>query len=106
MREVISYSVRGADGEIGHLEDLFCKAETWSVHYLVVNAQNWLPGRMVLLSRGWVESVCWEEKRIDVTALRETVRTAAEFEVFSSAKGRGENRILELFGQSKRWIQT
>jgi len=103
-REVIGYSVQAADGEIGHLEDFLCDDKSWRIRHLVVNAHSWQPGRMVLLSRGWVESVRWAEKCINVSALRETLRAAPEFETSSLANGEAKTRILEFFGQSKRWI--
>jgi hypothetical protein len=63
-REVIGYQIQANDGEIGHVDDLIVDDEHWTLHYMVVDTQNWLPGRKVLVAPAWVEKMNWIEKRV------------------------------------------
>jgi hypothetical protein len=54
--EVVGYNIQANDGAVGHVED-FCFDGSWRIRYVVVDTGNWLPGRKVLISPGWVEKV-------------------------------------------------
>ncbi len=44
-REVRGYHIQATDDEIGHVEDFIIDDETWAIRYLVVDTQNWWPGK-------------------------------------------------------------
>jgi hypothetical protein len=60
--EVTGYHLVALDGEIGHVDDFIIDDETWAIRYLVVATRNWWPGKKVLISPKWIESVSWEEQ--------------------------------------------
>ena len=61
--EVRGYDIQGTDEAIGHVEDFIVDDETWAIRYLVVNTNNWLFGRKVLVAPHWAYRVDWEERR-------------------------------------------
>jgi hypothetical protein len=77
--EVTGYHLNALDGEIGHVDDFIIDDETWAIRYLVVATRNWLPGKKVLLSPKWIQSVSWEEKEVAIGLSRETIEAAPEY---------------------------
>ncbi len=52
INNVTGYHIEATDGAIGHVEDFIIDDETWEIRYLVVDTQNWWPGRRCWLRRG------------------------------------------------------
>ena len=59
--DVDGHHIQAADGEVGHVEDFIIDDETWAIRYLIVDTQNWWPGKKVLISPKWIEHVSWRE---------------------------------------------
>lgn len=78
-REVTGYHIQAIDGEIGHVEDFIIDDETWAIRYLIVNTQNWWPGKKILISPKWIGSVGWSDSKVFVKLLRETIRNSPEY---------------------------
>ena len=76
-REWTSHSA--SDGEIGHIEDFIIDDETWAIRYLVIDTQNWWPGKKVLVSPLWIERVSWDESKVFANLLRETIKQSPEY---------------------------
>ncbi|MBN1471518.1 MAG: PRC-barrel domain-containing protein [Syntrophaceae bacterium] len=79
MREVNSYYVQAADGEIGHVEDFIIDDETWAIRYLIVDTKNWWKGKTVLISPRWIERVSWDEAKVFINLSREAVKQSPEY---------------------------
>jgi hypothetical protein len=75
--EVTGYHLAALDGEIGHVDDFIIDDETWAIRYLVVATKNWWPGKKVLISPKWIESVSWEEREVAIGLSRETYQGCA-----------------------------
>jgi hypothetical protein len=78
-RDVSSYRIEAADGELGHVEDFIIDDETWAIRYLVVATRNWWSGKKVLISPQWIERVSWTESKIFVKLTREAIKQSPEF---------------------------
>jgi sporulation protein YlmC with PRC-barrel domain len=50
------FTIAATDGNLGRVGDVYFDDRSWSVRYLVVDADNWLPGRRVLVSPIAVQS--------------------------------------------------
>ena len=61
------------------MEDFIIDDETWAIRYLIINTRNWLPGKKVLVSPQWIESVSWKETKVFVNLLRETIKQSPEY---------------------------
>lgn len=71
--------IHATDGEIGHIADFIIDDEKWIIRYLIVNLHNWLPGKKVLISSEWVDSVGSDESGVNVKVLREKVKQSPEY---------------------------
>jgi uncharacterized protein YrrD len=78
-QEVSGYNIQGADGEIGTVEDFIIDDETWAIRYLVINTQNWWPGKKVLVSPLWIERVSWSESKVFVNLTCESIKQSPEY---------------------------
>ena len=69
LRSIIAvsgYHLEATDGGIGHVEDFFIDAESWTVRYLLVDTKNFWPGKKVLVSPEWIDRVSWGESKVYV----------------------------------------
>ena len=77
--EVSGYHIQATDGEIGHVEDFIVDDETWAIRYLIIDTQNWWPGKKVLLSPQWIERVSWNESKVFVNPSRALIKQSPEY---------------------------
>ncbi len=78
-QDVRGHHIEATDGEIGHVEDFIVDDETWAIRYLVINTQDWWPGKKVLISPQWIEGVSWDEAKVFVNVLRESIKQSPEY---------------------------
>lgn len=76
---VSGYDIQAADGYIGHIQDFIIDDATWTIRYLIVDTQNWLPGKKVLISPLWIESVNWDSSKVVVKINREAIKISPEY---------------------------
>jgi uncharacterized protein YrrD len=76
---VTGHHIQALDGEIGHVDDFIIDDETWAIRYLIVDTHNWWPGKKVLVSPQWIESVSWSESKVFINLSRETIKQSPEF---------------------------
>ena len=77
--DMSGHYVQATDGEIGHVEDLVIDDETWTIRYLIIDTRNWWPGKKVLVSPEWIESISWSETKVFVNLSREAIKQAPEY---------------------------
>lgn len=77
--EVRGYHIQAKDGEIGHIEDFIIDDETWAIRYLIIDTQNWWPGKKVLLSPKWINRVSWGESKAFIDLPRDTIKQSPEY---------------------------
>ncbi len=56
---MIGSYIEAKDGDIGHVEDFIIDDTAWAVRYMIVDTVNWLPGKKVLVSPRWIQSMKW-----------------------------------------------
>jgi sporulation protein YlmC with PRC-barrel domain len=79
IHDVSGHNIQTVDGEIGHVVDFIIDDDTWAIRYLIVDTQNWWPGKRVLISPKWIERVSWRESKVFVNLPRETIKQAPEY---------------------------
>ena len=77
--DVSGHHIQASDGDIGHVEDFIIDDETWAIRYLIIDTQNWWPGKKVLVATRWIESVSWSEMKVFVNLTREAIRQSPEY---------------------------
>lgn len=77
--DVSGHHIQASDGEIGHVDDFIIDEETWAIRYLIIDTQNWWPGKKLLISPRWIERVSWSESKVFVNLTRESIRQSPEY---------------------------
>jgi len=77
--DVSGHHIQAADGEIGHVDDFIIDDETWAIRYLIIDTQNWWPGKKILVSPKWIERVSWSESKVFVNLPRQTIKQSPEY---------------------------
>jgi len=77
--DVSGHGIQASDGEVGHVEDFIIDDETWAIRYLIIDTRNWWPGKKVLISPRWIESVSWDESKVFVNLSRATIKKSPEY---------------------------
>ncbi len=60
--DVLGYQLHTPDGLFGYVSDFLIDCSSWSIRYIVVDTGRWLRGRCVVLPRGAIAAVNWEEE--------------------------------------------
>jgi len=101
--EVVGYSIQARDGEIGHVEDFIVDDATWSIRYMVVATRNRWPGKKVLISPRWIESVSWSARTVAVDLTREAVKQSPEYDSSKVLNREYEIRLHRYYQRSGYW---
>ncbi len=102
--DVAGHHVHATDGEIGHVDDFLIDDETWAIRYLVVDTRNWWPGKRILVSPRWIESISWPEARVSVSLSRQAIRNAPEYNEESLPTREYETTLHGHYNRPGYWI--
>lgn len=101
--EVSGYAIHAKDGHIGHLDDFIVDDEEWRIRYLVVDTRNWLPGKLVLVSPEWINTISFLEREIYVSVDKEAIKGAPEYDPDLPINRALEGRLYEHHGYHAYW---
>jgi uncharacterized protein YrrD len=73
-REILTYHVHTAAGEIGHVDDFIMDDQNWHLLYLVVDTHHSIGGKKVLLSVRHIQDIQWENARVVVDLSVEAIK--------------------------------
>jgi len=104
--QVSGYHIRARDGEIGHVVDFLIDAESWVIRYLIVDTQNWLPGKKVLIAPEWVSRVSWDESKIHVDLSRDDIKQSPPYPVESPLTRDYEMRLHRHYDRQGYWADA
>lgn len=62
------------------MEDFIIEDDVWTIRYMIVDTRNWLPGRKVLVSPGWINSISWTENTVGVDLSVEVIKNGPEYD--------------------------
>jgi uncharacterized protein YrrD len=103
-REVRGYGIQATDGEIGHVDDFIVDDKTWEIRYLIIDTRNWWPGKKILVSPQWIESVNWGESKVFVNLLRETIKQSPEYKEESLLTREYETGLHQHYNRQGYWV--
>ena len=102
--DVSGLHIQARDGEIGHVEDFIIDDETWAIRYLIIDTQNWWPGKQVLVSPRWIESVSWIDSKVCVNLYRETIKQSPEYTELSLLTRDYEIGLHRHYDRQGYWV--
>jgi len=97
------YDIQASDGEIGHVEDFIIDDETWAIRYLVIDTQNWLPGKKVLISPQWIERVSWDLSTVFVNLSRDAIKQSPEYSEKALVNREYETEMYKHYHRQGYW---
>jgi PRC-barrel domain len=103
VRDVTGYYIEAKDGDIGHVESFVVDDDSWTIRYMVVDTRNWLPGKKVLVSPEWIDSVNWSDSRVYVDLSREAVEKCPEYDPSKPLERDYEDRIHLHYQRPQYW---
>jgi hypothetical protein len=105
IREMEGTDALAIDGEIGGVDDVIADlGHPWTIRYLVVGTKKWLGGRKVLIDPHWLSlPISWPERRLEVIAMRESIRNSPELDPAKPITRRYEAQMFEHYGRPKYW---
>lgn len=103
FHEVMGYHIQAKDDEVGHVEDFIVDDETWIIHYMVVDTRNWLPGKKVLVSPAWMDSVEWAKSTVSVALTKEQIKDSPEYDPSTLVNREYEIRLYDFYSCSRYW---
>lgn len=93
VQEVASYEISALDGLIGTVVDFILETDNWKIHYLTIDTGNWLPGKHVLISAGWVEHINWSQRKVKVNLTRQQIEKSPNFDKVTEITREYETRL-------------
>lgn len=104
-REVTGYHIQAKDGRIGHVSDFIVEDEAWVIRYVVVDTRNWLPGREVLTSPAWIESIDEKRSLVEIDLKKETIENSPEYDPESPVNRDYEKVLYDYYGRPRYWVK-
>lgn len=93
VQEVASYEISALDGSIGTVADFILETDDWKIHYLTIDTGNWLPGKQVLISAGWVDQINWSQRKVKVNLTRQQIEKSPDFDKVTEISREYETRL-------------
>ena len=103
--EVSGYHIHAKDGDIGHIVDFVLDDETWAIRYLIIDTHNWWPGKKVLISPQWIESVIWNESKVYFNLSREAIKQSPEYSEEALLTRDYEAKIYRHYNRQGYWLE-
>jgi hypothetical protein len=103
-KAVMGYHIEAVDGEIGHVDGFLVDDEAWAIRYIEVATRNWWPGKKVLVSPAWIESVSWTDSSVYVALSREAIKSAPEYFEPTRITREYEDRLHLHYGRPPYWL--
>jgi len=102
--DVSGHHIQAADGEIGHVDDFIIDDDMWAIRYLVIDTLNWWPGKKVLISPQWIESISWSESKVFVNLPREIIKQSPEYNEESLLTRDYEISLYQHYNRQGYWV--
>lgn len=101
--DLLGYTVRATDGDVGSVEDFFFDDRNWTVRYFVVDTGGWLPGRRVLLSTIPFGRPEWEKRVFPVLQTRWQIEHSPDIDTHKPVSRQMEEELHTYYGWSPYW---
>ena len=103
LNEVKGYDIEALDGEIGHAEDFIVDDTSWVFRYMVVDTRKWLPGRKVLVSPEWIDTIIWAENHVKVDLTVNEVKESPKYDPSRPVNREYEVVLYDYYGRPQYW---
>jgi sporulation protein YlmC with PRC-barrel domain len=103
VKDLIGYSVRAIDGDIGRTVDFYFDDDKWTIRYLVVDTETGETGSVVLLSPLAVGYADFDAQQVELTRTRDQVRSSPGRETDRPVSREWEARYFDYYRWPYYW---
>lgn len=104
-KNVNGYHIHSNDGNIGHVEDFIVGDEKWNIYFLIVDTNNWLPGKKVLISPRWIKHIDWLESKVYVNLSQESIKNSPEFDSSQPINEKYEQELYNYYDEHVKSVK-
>ena len=80
INNLLGYTVKGTDGEIGKVEEFYFDDRTSTIRYMVVKTGGWFSGKKVLISPEAFQKPEWESKTFPLNLTQEKIKNSPDID--------------------------
>ncbi|MFT6369837.1 MAG: hypothetical protein ACJAWH_000918 [Maribacter sp.] len=80
INSLLGYTIKGADGEIGKVEEFYFDDRTSTIRYMVVKTGGWFFEKKVLISPEVFQKPEWESKTFSVNLTQEKIKNSPDID--------------------------
>jgi uncharacterized protein YrrD len=102
-KTIRNYKLRGTDGDVGSVRDLYFDDKYWTVRYLVANTGNWLNSRQVLISPYFLNNLDHDSEVINVDLTRNQIENSPALDQDTPVSRQYEESYHTYFGYPFYW---
>jgi sporulation protein YlmC with PRC-barrel domain len=103
-KDLMGYEIEASDGKIGMVTDFVLDDADWRIRYLIVDTNEWLPGKKVLIAMDWIKLIVPEEKRVRVDLGKSEIEKAPQYDPKALPSRDYENALYKYYGKRRYWI--
>jgi len=103
IKQLYGETLGTAEGEIGHVRDIYFDDQKWTVRYVVADTGGWLPGRLVLLSPHAFGSFHQDGDALLVNLLRRQIEDSPAIETHKPISRQYEETYYRYYGWPAYW---
>jgi hypothetical protein len=103
VNNLIGYSIRAIDGELGKVSEFFFDDFTWSIRYLVVDTGNWLSDKKVLIPHKALGITDWNSKTFQVNLTRDQVGKSPDIDTKKPVSRQHEENLFAYYALPVYW---
>lgn len=100
------FRIHAADGDIGHLADVFFDDQTWTARYFVVETGGWLRSRRVLISPVAVTAIGERARTVTVDLTRDQIAGSPAVDTDMPLSRQMELKYRDYFAWPLYWVDT
>lgn len=103
-KDLMGYKIEASDGKIGIVTDFVLDDADWRIRYLLVDINEWLPGKKVLIAMDWIKLIVPEEKRVRVDLGKSEIEKAPQYDPKTLPSRDYETALYKYYGKRRYWI--
>lgn len=103
VNELLGYTIRATDGDIGNVHDFYFDDQSWVIRYLVVETDNWLAGRSVLISPVALGLPEWQQQVLPVQLTQKQVKNSPSIDLDKPVSRQMEEKLHVYYGWLPYW---
>jgi len=104
MKDLTGFAIGAKDGDIGSASDFIFDDKNWTVRYIVVDTNPWLPGGKVLVSPIVSGQPDWDNKKLPVLLTREQVKNSPDIRLEEELSAQDELKYYDHYGWPYYWV--